>query len=44
MMVPIEIISQMARPVSLTIRLYANMFAGEEVIMAFLGLTLFPVP
>jgi len=44
MMVPIEIISQMARPLSLTIRLYANMFAGEEVIIAFLGLTLFPVP
>jgi F-type H+-transporting ATPase subunit a len=44
MMVPIEIISHMARPLSLTIRLYANMFAGEKVTMAFLGLTLFPVP
>jgi F-type H+-transporting ATPase subunit a len=44
MMVPIEIISHMARPLSLTIRLYANMFAGEKVIMAFLGLTLFPIP
>ena len=44
MMVPIEIISHMARPLSLTIRLYANMFAGEQVTMAFLGLTLFPVP
>jgi len=42
MMVPIEIISHMARPLSLTIRLYANMFAGEKVTMAFLGLTLFP--
>ncbi len=44
MMVPIEIISHIARPVSLTIRLYANMFAGEKVTMAFLGLTLFPIP
>ena len=44
MMVPIEIISHMARPLSLTIRLYANMFAGEKVTMAFLGLTLFPIP
>jgi F-type H+-transporting ATPase subunit a len=44
MMVPIEIISHMARPLSLTIRLYANMFAGEQVTMAFLGLTLFPIP
>ena len=44
MMVPIEILSQLARPLSLTIRLYANMFAGEKVTMAFLGLTFFPAP
>jgi F-type H+-transporting ATPase subunit a len=44
MMLPVEIISHMARPLSLTIRLYANMFAGEKVTMAFLGLTLFPIP
>jgi F-type H+-transporting ATPase subunit a len=39
LMIPIEIISHLARPLSLTIRLYANMFAGEQVTMAFLGLT-----
>jgi F-type H+-transporting ATPase subunit a len=39
LMVPIEIISHLARPLSLTIRLYANMFAGEQVTLAFLGLT-----
>ena len=36
LMVPIEIISHLARPLSLTIRLYANMFAGEKVTMTFL--------
>jgi F-type H+-transporting ATPase subunit a len=30
-MVPIEIISHLARVLSLTARLYANMFAGEMV-------------
>ena len=44
LMLPIEIISHLARPLSLTVRLYANMFAGEKVTMVFLGLTLFPVP
>jgi F-type H+-transporting ATPase subunit a len=44
LMLPIEIISHMARVLSLTIRLYANMFAGEQVTMVFLALTLFPVP
>lgn len=39
LMVPIELVSHMARPLSLTIRLFANMFAGEKVTMAFLGLT-----
>ncbi len=39
LMIPIEIISHLARPLSLTIRLYANMFAGEQVTLAFLGLT-----
>src|SRR5581483_7239991 len=28
LMIPIELISHLARPLSLTIRLYANMFAG----------------
>jgi F-type H+-transporting ATPase subunit a len=44
LMVPIEIVSHLARPLSLTVRLYANMFAGEQVTMVFLGLTYFLVP
>ncbi len=36
-MIPIEIISHFARPLSLTIRLYANMFAGERVTITFLS-------
>jgi F-type H+-transporting ATPase subunit a len=43
-MFPIEIISNLARPLSLTIRLYANMFAGEQVTLAFLGLVPLIVP
>lgn len=39
-MLPIEIVSNLARPLSLTIRLFANMFAGEQVTLVFL--TLFP--
>jgi len=43
--VPIEVISHCARMLSLTVRLYANMFAGEQVTGVFLSLTkfLFPV-
>lgn len=44
MMIPIEIISHLARPLSLTVRLYANMFAGEQVTLAFLGLTYVAIP
>jgi F-type H+-transporting ATPase subunit a len=44
LMVPIEIISHLARPLSLTIRLYANMFAGEQVTLAFLGLSYLVLP
>lgn len=44
LMFPIEIISNMARPLSLTIRLYANMYAGEQVTLLFLGLTYFVMP
>jgi F-type H+-transporting ATPase subunit a len=44
LIIPIEIISHMARPLSLTIRLYANMLAGEKVTTVFLGLTYFVVP
>jgi F-type H+-transporting ATPase subunit a len=43
-MIPIELISHLARPLSLTIRLYANMFAGERVTMVFLSLTYFLIP
>ena len=44
LMVPIELISHLARPLSLTIRLFANMYAGEQVTMVFLSLTYFLVP
>ena len=44
LMFPIEIVSMMARPLSLTIRLYANMLAGEKVTLVFLGLTYLVAP
>jgi F-type H+-transporting ATPase subunit a len=44
LMIPIEIVSHLARPLSLTIRLYANMFAGEQVTLVFLGLVAAVVP
>ncbi len=44
LMFPIELISHMARPLSLTIRLYANMYAGEKVTLVFLSLTYFAIP
>jgi F-type H+-transporting ATPase subunit a len=44
LMIPIEIVSHLARPLSLTIRLFANMFAGEKVTLVFLSLTYFAVP
>lgn len=43
-MIPIEFISHFARPLSLTIRLFANMFAGERVTITFLTLTYFVLP
>ena len=43
-MFPLEIISHFIRPVSLTIRLYANMLAGEKVTLGFLALVPFVVP
>ena len=43
-LLPVEIISHLARPLSLTIRLYANMFAGEQVTLVFLGMVPFLVP
>jgi F-type H+-transporting ATPase subunit a len=44
LMIPIELISHLARPLSLTIRLFANMFAGEKVTVVFLSLTYFGIP
>jgi F-type H+-transporting ATPase subunit a len=38
LMLPIEIVSNLARLLSLTVRLYANMFAGELVILAFMSM------
>lgn len=44
LMFPIEIISHLGRPLSLSVRLYANMFAGEQVTLIFLSLTFLVVP
>jgi F-type H+-transporting ATPase subunit a len=44
LMLPIELISHMARVLSLTVRLYANMFAGDLVTMAFFSLIPIGVP
>lgn len=44
LMIPIELISHFARPLSLTVRLFANMFAGEEVYLTFTSLTKLVIP
>lgn len=44
LMLPIELISHFARPLSLTVRLFANMFAGEQVYLTFTALTKFLIP
>jgi F-type H+-transporting ATPase subunit a len=44
LILPIEVISHFARPLSLTLRLFANMFAGEQVTAAFIGLTKIVIP
>ena len=44
LMAPIEIISHFARVLSLTVRLYANMFAGDMVTLAFFSLIPIGVP
>ncbi len=38
--IPIEIISALAKPFSLMVRLFANMFAGHAVLLVFIGLIL----
>lgn len=44
LMIPIEVISHFARPLSLTVRLFANMFAGEQVTLVFMSLVPLVVP
>lgn len=44
LMLPIEIFSHAARVLSLTVRLYANMFAGEMVTLVFFSLIPIGVP
>jgi F-type H+-transporting ATPase subunit a len=39
-MIPIEIVSQLARPVSLAVRLFANMTAGHTVLGVLLGMAI----
>ncbi len=43
-MIPIEIISHLARMLSLTIRLFANMYAGDMVTLVFFSLIPLGVP
>jgi F-type H+-transporting ATPase subunit a len=38
--IPLELISAIAKPFSLTVRLFANMFAGHTVLVVFVGLIL----
>lgn len=38
LVIPIEIVSWLARPLSLAIRLFANMVAGHSLILIFIGL------
>lgn len=44
LMLPIEVISHCARVLSLTVRLYANMFAGDLVTLAFFSLIPIGIP
>jgi len=44
LMLPIEIISHCARVLSLTVRLYANMFAGDLLTLAFFSLVPLGIP
>jgi F-type H+-transporting ATPase subunit a len=41
---PIEIISELARPFSLSVRLFANIFGGELIIGLLMGAAMFAVP
>lgn len=44
LMVPIEIISHLARPFSLSVRLFANIFGEHQVVAVFFGLVPFIIP
>ncbi len=44
LMLPIEFVSHFARVLSLTIRLFANMFAGDMVTFVFFSLVPLGVP
>lgn len=44
LLLPIELISHFARILSLTVRLYANMFAGDLVVLAFFSLVPIGIP
>lgn len=44
LMLPIELVSHSARLLSLSVRLYANMFAGEQVTLVFLSLVPLGIP
>lgn len=44
LLLPIEIISHLARVLSLTVRLYANMFAGDMLTLAFFSLVPIGIP
>jgi F-type H+-transporting ATPase subunit a len=44
LMFPIEVVSHCGRPLSLSVRLYANMYAGEQVFLVFLGLVPIGIP
>jgi len=40
LMMPIELISQLARPVSLAVRLFANMTAGHTILAVLFGMAI----
>jgi F-type H+-transporting ATPase subunit a len=44
LMLPIELISHTARLLSLTVRLWANMFAGDLITLVFLSLVPLALP
>jgi F-type H+-transporting ATPase subunit a len=43
-MLPLEIISECARPFSLSVRLFANIFAGEMIVKLFASIALIGLP